>query len=123
MSASRRTSSASRYETIWRTVRRIPPGRVATYGQIAEVAGLPRQPRLVGYALHALPEGSDVPWHRVIGAAGTLSLPQGTAAFAVQRALLEEEGIAVTERGRVDLARHRWSPRSPRGDATGRRPR
>ncbi|MBD3162880.1 MAG: hypothetical protein GF346_10755, partial [Candidatus Eisenbacteria bacterium] len=51
------------YRRIWETVNRIPPGRVATYGQIATLAGLPGQPRLVGYALHRLPEGSPVPWH------------------------------------------------------------
>jgi len=103
--------SPSKHERIWRTVRRIPVGRVATYGQVAEVAGLPRQARLVGYALHALPEGSDVPWHRVIGAAGTISLPADSPSHAVQRALLEEEGVPVTGRGRIDLARFRWRPR------------
>jgi methylated-DNA-protein-cysteine methyltransferase-like protein len=92
-------------------VRRIPIGKVATYGQIAMLAGLPRQPRQVGYALHALPEGSDVPWQRVINAKGEVSPRSVPGVEDLQRAVLESEGIVFDRRGRVDLARHQWSPR------------
>lgn len=108
-------SSNPTHERIYSVVRRIPRGRVATYGQVATLARLPRQPRLVGYALHALPNGSDVPWQRVINARGEVS-PRAQPGFeAVQHQLLEAEGVAFDRRGRVDLARYRWTPRrSPR---------
>jgi len=92
-------------------VRRIPKGRVATYGQVAELAGFPRQPRLVGYALHSLPGDSGVPWHRVINARGEVSLRTGSGWDRLQRALLEDEGVEFDLRGRVSLARYRWRPR------------
>jgi methylated-DNA-protein-cysteine methyltransferase-like protein len=77
------------------------------------LAGLPRQPRLVGYALHALPNGSGVPWHRVINAQGRVSARAGQPAESLmQRLLLEAEGLKFDARNRVPLARHRW--RTPR---------
>ena len=89
-------------------VRRIPRGRVATYGQIARLARLGQQPRLVGYALAALPDDTDVPWHRVVNAQGRVS-PRATPGFdAIQRALLEREGVRFDARGRIDLAARRW---------------
>jgi methylated-DNA-protein-cysteine methyltransferase-like protein len=96
----------------YRVVRRIPRGRVATYGDVALAAGKPRAARQVGYALAALRgTANDVPWQRVLGAR-----PRGKAAIsildamgaAVQRRLLEEEGITFDERERVDLARFGW---------------
>ena len=72
------------------------------------MAGLPGQARLVGYALRALPEGSDVPWHRVINARGEISLRGAGSPERVQQALLEREGVRFGERGRVDLDRYRW---------------
>jgi methylated-DNA-protein-cysteine methyltransferase-like protein len=96
---------------IWIVVGRIPKGRVATYGQVAELAGLAGQPRLVGYALNALPEGSRVPWHRVINARGEVSLRSDAAAARRQRAKLEREGVVFDGRGRISLARYRWEPR------------
>jgi methylated-DNA-protein-cysteine methyltransferase related protein len=93
---------------IYSVVRRIPRGRVATYGQVAELAGLPGQARQVGYALHALPMGSRVPWHRVINAAGAVSLRAAPGDEVTQRQLLESEGIVFDARGRVPLARVRW---------------
>ncbi len=97
----------SRYEIIWKTVERIPYGRVATYGQIARVAGMESHARLVGYALHALPLGSTVPWHRVINSAGRISLP-GPAARR-QKALLELEGIRLLPSGKINLRVYQWN--------------
>ncbi len=102
--------AASAYERIWRVVRRIPKGRVATYGQVAELAGLPRQARLVGYALHALPEAKRVPWQRVVNAQGRISA-RGLAEYeALQRKRLEGEGVRFDARDRIDLARYGWRP-------------
>ena len=97
-------------ERIWAVVRQIPEGSVATYGQVAALAGLPGHARQVGYALHALKEGSDVPWHRVINAKGEVSLRTEAGWDNFQRHLLEEEGVAFDDRGRVDLERERWEP-------------
>jgi methylated-DNA-protein-cysteine methyltransferase-like protein len=94
-------------------VRRIPRGRVATYGQIAELAGLEGHARQVGYALHALPNGSDVPWHRVINARGEISPRTSGDSHELQRLLLEAEGIELDARGRVDLKRFQWRKRAP----------
>lgn len=94
-------------------MRRIPRGRVATYGQVAALAGLPRQPRLVGYALHAL-RGERVPWQRVINARGEISPRALPGAEAGQRPLLEDEGVDFDSRGRVSLARFQWRPRERR---------
>jgi methylated-DNA-protein-cysteine methyltransferase-like protein len=97
------------YEKIRAVVRRIPRGKVATYGQVAALAGYPRAPRLAGYALHALPEGSPLPWHRVVGAGGRLSLARLSHEGAItQRLRLEMERVRFDARGRVDLARCLW---------------
>jgi len=97
------------HERIWSVVRKIPRGRVATYGQIAELAGLEGHARQAGYALHNLPERSDVPWHRVINARGEISPRSGGDSHELQRMLLESEGVAFDESGRVDLTRFQWS--------------
>ncbi len=102
------------YRQIYAAVRRIPHGRVATYGQIADIAGLPRQPRMVGYALSALSDSRSIPWHRVINAKGEVSARSEPGFEQVQRALLEREGIEFDARDRVSLARFRWQPRLPR---------
>jgi methylated-DNA-protein-cysteine methyltransferase-like protein len=93
-------------------VARIPRGRVATYGQVAALAKLPRHARLVGYALHALPDGSAVPWHRVVNAKGTVSPRAEPGRDGLQRALLEKESVRFDRAGRLDLARFRWKPRA-----------
>jgi len=108
MSGSAARPRAASYERIYAVVKRIPPGRVATYGQIAALAGRAGQPRQVGYALHALPEGRPIPWHRVINAKGTISQRGERWVEKVQRALLEREGVAFDAKGRIDLRRHRW---------------
>ncbi|MGH9363452.1 MAG: MGMT family protein [Thermoanaerobaculia bacterium] len=102
---------SDRYARIYAVVRRIPVGKVATYGQVAALAGIPGHARQVGYALHALPDGADAPWQRVINARGEVSeRSEGGWREGYQRHLLEEEGIAFDARGRVDLARFRWEP-------------
>jgi methylated-DNA-protein-cysteine methyltransferase-like protein len=100
-----------RYELIWSVVRKIPHGRVATYGQVAELAGLEGHARQVGYALHNLPEGSGVPWHRVINAKGEISPRSAGDSHELQRMLLEAEGVEIDLRGRIDLGVFRWSRR------------
>lgn len=103
------------YRRVYDLVRRVPPGRVATYGQIAALLGSHMASRAVGYALSYLPEGSDVPWQRVINREGRIS-PRGIGATPGdrQRALLEAEGIAFDAEGRVDLRRLQWEgPREP----------
>jgi methylated-DNA-protein-cysteine methyltransferase related protein len=99
------------YRRIYAVVRRIPRGRVATYGQVAELAGLGRAARQVGYALHALAGSSALPWQRVINAAGGISLPAGAGGLD-QRFRLIAEGVLVDARGRVSLARYQWRPRT-----------
>jgi methylated-DNA-protein-cysteine methyltransferase related protein len=91
-------------------VRRVPRGRVATYGQIARLAGLGKQARQVGYALHALPSTSTVPWHRIINAQGAVSLRADGDPAITQRIRLESEGVAFDMRGRVSLSRYGWQP-------------
>jgi len=107
------------YARIYAVVRRIPRGRVATYGQVAALAGLPHAPRVPGYALHALPEGSPLPWHRVVAAGGRLTLGKLSPHGAVtQRLRLEKEGVRFDARGCADMERCRWSAGL---DATPRR--
>jgi methylated-DNA-protein-cysteine methyltransferase-like protein len=92
---------------------------VATYGQIASLAGLPGHARLVGYALHSLPDGSDVPWQRVINAKGEISLRSEGRWDVFQRGLLESEGVVFDSKGRVPLSRFRWRPRGASGKLRG----
>jgi len=99
------------YSRIYAVVRRIPKGRVATYGQIAVLAGLPGQARQVGYALSALPEQSTLPWHRVINATGKISLRRAGSGGVTQRLILEREGIRFDTGGRASLDRFGWQPR------------
>jgi len=87
-------------------VRRIPRGRVATYGQIAELAGIGGRARQVGYALHAAPD--NLPWHRVINAKGEISPRSGSDSEELQRLLLEAEGVEFDLQGRIDLEKFRW---------------
>lgn len=97
-------------QRIYAVVRRIPPGRIATYGQVAALAGLPGHARQVGQALRDAPDGLDLPWQRVINAKGEVS-PRGFGLEAgLQRHLLEEEGVVFDPRGRIDLDRFGWDP-------------
>ena len=97
----------SRYDSIWKSVQKIPYGRVATYGQIAREAGMESHARLVGYALHAIPRGLEIPWHRVINSSGRISLP-GLSARR-QKALLEKEGIQFSPAGKENLKVFQWT--------------
>jgi methylated-DNA-protein-cysteine methyltransferase-like protein len=98
----------ARWSKIYRVVLRIPAGRVAAYGQIATLAGLDGHARQVGYALHALPDGSGVPWHRVVNAKGEISPRSSGDSHELQRMLLEAEGVELDLRGRIDLKRYGW---------------
>lgn len=98
-----------RYSRIYTIIRKIPRGRVATYGEIAALAGLEGHARQVGYALHALPESSGVPWHRVLNARGEISARSRSDSHELQRHLLEAEGVEFDERGRVSLERFGWN--------------
>ena len=109
-----RPAAPNAYGRIWAVVRRIPRGRVATYGQVAALAGLPGRARLAGYALHASP-AEALPWHRVVNAEGRLSLARKDPSGGLtQRLRLGREGVSFDARGRVDLDLHRWDPRRGR---------
>jgi methylated-DNA-protein-cysteine methyltransferase-like protein len=105
------TRTSTSHDRIFAAVRRIPRGRVSTYGAIAKVAGLPRQARLVGYALHRLDQASSVPWHRVINASGRIALSDVRGAATTQQMRLAAEGILMTPGGRISLARYGWPTR------------
>jgi methylated-DNA-protein-cysteine methyltransferase related protein len=114
------TSAVNRYQLIWSTVRRIPRGLVATYGQVATLSGLEGHARQAGYALHNLPENSDVPWHRVVNARGEVSPRSAGDSHELQRMLLEAEGVEFDLRGRVDLKRFGWKATPRRRGGAGR---
>jgi len=97
-----------RYERIYRVVESIPPGRVATYGQVAELAGLPGRARLVGRVLGYLPDRHPAPWFRVVGAGGRISPRGDGSSEEEQRLLLEEENVVFLKSGRIDLKRFGW---------------
>ncbi len=99
--------SSTTHQKIYDTVRKIPRGRVATYGEVAEFAGIPRQARLVGYALHNLQPGTDVPWHRVINAKGMISLSNLDGGHDEQKRLLRKEGV-VFIKDIIDFSRFSW---------------
>ncbi len=99
-------ATASRYERIYALVRLIPPGQVASYGQLARLAGCGA--RMAGYAMAAVPAGGDVPWHRVINSQGRVSERRGGGGTAEQQRLLVAEGVHFDRLGRVDFAAVRW---------------
>ncbi|HEY0078437.1 MAG TPA: MGMT family protein [Pyrinomonadaceae bacterium] len=101
-------------ERVYRLVRRIPPGRVMTYGQIAELLGEGYTPRTVGFVMHAADEQRD-PWHRVINAQGACSTGRLLLPHNKQQLMLEAEGVEFDARGRCDLKRYRWTPEEAEG--------
>ncbi len=96
------------FEKIYSAVRKIPRGKVCTYGQIAAMAGNPRWSRVVGYALHVNPEPGTIPCHRVVTKNGELSKAFAFGGENMQRILLAEEGIEFLDDGRVDMKKHFW---------------
>jgi methylated-DNA-protein-cysteine methyltransferase-like protein len=111
-------TSVASYRSIYAVVGRIPPGHVATYGQVAVLAGLPGRARLVGYALSALAGRSSIPWHRVINAQGRISSRScGSDADREQRLRLEHEGVCFAANGRIHLERFLWRPQFARQES------
>ena len=97
------------YQRIWQVVALIPEGHVASYGQVADLAGLPGRARLVSRALKQAPDDLQLPWQRVVNSQGHIAIPAGEPAHALQLSLLRGEGVAFRGK-RVDLARHAWAP-------------
>ncbi len=119
--ATKAAAVRQRVAAVLYVVRRIPRGRVATYGDVARAAGLPGRARLVGRVLREAPGGGalDLPWHRVVAAAGILAVGRTAPHAAMtQRLRLEREGVRFTRGGRVDLARHRARLHATRGRGT-----
>jgi len=96
-------------QKIWQVVLSIPKGKVASYGQVAAMAGLGRQARYIGRALGKLPAGHSVPWYRVIRSNGQIAFPVGTETFRTQKELLTQEGVEV-ENGKIKMSRYQWQP-------------
>ena len=99
------------YEAVYRVVRKVPKGRVMTYGQIAAILGAPRAARAVGYAMRACPDA--IPWQRVINSKGQISARSQVERPVLQKMLLESEGVHFDAMGTCDLERLRWEPRDP----------
>lgn len=100
--------SPDTYDAIYSVVLSIPAGTVATYGQVARIAGLPGRARQVGYAMRTLPADSGVPWHRVVNAAGRISPRRDPDGEWLQRKLLEAEGVEFSGYDRLSLGRYQW---------------
>ena len=98
------------YQDIYRVIKMIPAGRVATYGQISQLAGIGRQPRRVGHALSIIPDNENIPWHRVINAKGEISRRWEMGYVELQHDLLLKEGIFFDKKGRIPLDRFQWRP-------------
>ena len=105
------------WDPVYRLVKKVPRGRVTTYGELARALRLRGGARAVGYAMAACPSGRGIPWHRVVGAGGRLLMPEPHA--ALQRRLLETEGVSL-EGGRADMNRFGWSPRKRRAGGVKR---
>ena len=112
---SSQTSVDSNFERILRAVRKIPRGKVSSYGDVADVAGLPKRARLVGTVLRQSPPSRNLPWFRVINASGRISFPAGSDAYIRQRRKLEAEGVVFIS-GRVDLKKYGWPQREAQLD-------
>lgn len=89
-------------------IRKIPEGKVATYGQIAALANRPKNARQVGAILRSLPDEESVPWHRVVNAQGRISDRRNETAEGLQKFLLLQEGVSVSDGGRIDMRTHQW---------------
>jgi methylated-DNA-protein-cysteine methyltransferase related protein len=101
----------SKYQIIYDVVRKIPVGKVLTYGQVAELAGLYGKARLAGYALFRVELESDIPWQRVVNAKGEISYSEARCGGDyLQKTLLEQEGIEFKANNCIDLKKYRWQP-------------
>ena len=101
----------SKYQVIYDVVRKIPVGKVLTYGQVAELAGLYGKARLAGYALFRVGLESDIPWQRVVNAKGEISYSEARCGGDyLQKTLLEQEGIEFKLNNCIDLKKYRWQP-------------
>jgi len=99
----------TRMRRIWETIQDIPKGSVANYGQIAEISGIPRGARQVGYALRHAPQGLELPWHRVVTSSGKSAFDPNSRHFKIQRERLAIEDVPVMD-GKVDMNKYRWAP-------------
>jgi len=97
-------------ESVWKLVSFIPQGKVATYGQLAAMLGFPKRARHVGYALKHSPHDMVLPWQRVVNGKGLISFPYQSEQFLMQKAMLEAEGVIVSELGKIQLKTHGWRP-------------
>ncbi|MCI0516669.1 MAG: MGMT family protein [Woeseiaceae bacterium] len=104
-----KSPTQKRNERIWQTIGDIPQGKVASYGQVAAIAGIPRGARQTAYALRVLPRGHALPWHRVITSSGRIAFKPGSRPFREQAKRLKMEGVTV-KGGRVDMRIFRWQP-------------
>ncbi len=102
--------SASYFAEVYSIVRLVPPGKVSSYGQIAKMTSRPRAARQVGYAMAALDDESDVPWHRIVNSRGEISTRATGEYESVQRYFLEEEGVEFNSKGRINLQKYGWKP-------------
>ena len=109
MAAMRKPPTKSFYRAAIRLVKKIPRGRVATYGQMAALAGNPRAARQIAWVLHTASDKHQLPWHRVINRLGGISLPR-YGGYEAQRALLVQERVKFDENERIDLQRYQWRP-------------
>jgi len=98
-----------RLRRLWETIRDIPSGSVANYGQIAEIAGIPRGARMTAYALRVAPKELELPWHRVVQASGKSAFDPNSRHFRMQRDRLADEGVPMIN-GKVDMQQYRWEP-------------
>jgi methylated-DNA-protein-cysteine methyltransferase related protein len=104
-----KNDAAGVYQAIYNVIQQIPKGSVATYGQIARLAGIPGQPRRVGYAL-GISENKRLPWHRVVNARGEISRRWELDSLELQRVLLMKEGIIFDKNARISLKHFQWQP-------------
>ena len=100
-------SKLNKRERIWQVVSSIPQGKVATYGQVSRLAGLPGCARYVGYTMKTLPRGSKIPWFRVVNSKGQLSFPKHSVQYRAQQEKLEAEGLVFSE-GKFCLQAYQW---------------
>ncbi len=103
------SQAAKNKAAIYQVIRSIPSGKVCTYGQVAEMAGLARAARLVGHTLRKLPKGTQLPWHRVINSQGKLSLPEDSPSYREQRKRLQEEDVSFVG-NKIKLKQFAWQP-------------